>query len=117
MKRLFLTLLSGLFVICADALLAARQRSIAAMLASGRLEELLADTDALRRDVDAGDQVSASGGSEPDAGGWYQRRWRVTAAPALPERLVVVSVLVTSPAGTRLQLHDIRLTTVAERPR
>jgi hypothetical protein len=87
------------------------------MLASGRLEELLADTDALRSDVDAGDQVSASGGSEPDGGGWYQRRWRVTAAPAFPERLVVVSVLVTSPAGTRLQLHEIRLTTVAERPR
>jgi len=109
--------LSGLCLTAADALLAAKQRSIAAMLASGRLEELLADTDALRSGIDAGDRVNASGGSEPDAGGWYLRRWRVTASPALPERLVVVSVLVTSPAGTRLQLHDIRLTTVAERPR
>src|SRR5688572_29270714 len=108
--------LSGLSFICADALLAARQRSIAAMLASARLEELLADTDALRSGVDAGDRVNASGGSEPDAGGWYQRRWRVTASPALSERLAVVSVVVTSPAGTWLQLHDIRLTTVAERP-
>src|SRR5215204_1701229 len=88
--------LSGLFLICADALLAARQRSIGVMLASARLEELLGDTEALRSGADAGDRVNGSGGSEPDASGWYQRRWTVTAAPSLPERLVVVSVLVTS---------------------
>jgi Tfp pilus assembly protein PilV len=107
--------LSGLCVISADALLAARQRSIAAILASTRLEELLADTDALRGGIDAADRVSASGGSEPDYNGWYQRQWSVTASPALPDKLVVVSVLVTSPAGARLHLHDVRLVTVAAR--
>jgi len=107
--------LSGLCVISADALLAARQRSLAAILAPTKLDELLADTDALRGGIDAGDRVSASGGSEPDHNGWYQRQWSVAASPALPEKLVVISVIVTSAAGARLHAHDVRLVTVAER--
>jgi prepilin-type N-terminal cleavage/methylation domain-containing protein len=108
--------LSGLCITSADALLAAKQRSIAATIASARLEELLADTDTLRNGVDASDWVNASGGSEPDAGGWYRRRWIVTASPGGPENLVVASVLVTTPAGGRLHVHDVRLVTVAARP-
>jgi len=107
--------LSGLCVLSADALLAARQRSLAGVLASTKLEELLADSDALRGGIDAGDRVNASGGSEPDPNGWYQRRWSVAASPALPEKLVVISVIVTSAAGARLHVHDVRLVTVAER--
>ena len=108
--------LSGLCITSADALLAAKQRSIAATIASARLEELLADTETLRSGVDASDWINASGGSEPDAGGWYRRRWIVTASAVAPERLVVASVLVTTPAGARLHVHDIRLVTVAVRP-
>ena len=87
-----------------------------ATIASARLEELLADTDTLRSGVDASDWVNASGGSEPDAGGWYRRRWIVTASAVAPEQLVVASVLVTTAAGARLHVHDIRLVTVAVRP-
>ena len=109
--------LSGLCLLSAEALLAARQRSVAAILATARLEELLADPDALRSGVEASDWVGPSGTGQPDAGGGYQRRWRITASPALPETLVVVSVRVTSATGARLHLDDIRLITVAERPR
>ena len=108
--------LSGLCILSAEALLAARQRSVAAILATARLEELLADPEALRGGVDASDWVSPSGAGQPDAGGGYQRHWRVTASPILQEKLVVVSVRVTSAARARLHLGDIRLITVAERP-
>jgi prepilin-type N-terminal cleavage/methylation domain-containing protein len=108
--------LSGLCLTSADAMLAARQRSIATILARARLEELLADADGLRNGVDAGDRVSASGASEPDAGGWYERRWVVTPSAAIPDKLVVAAVVVTTAAGGRLQLHDVRLVTIAERP-
>ena len=109
--------LSGLCVLSVEALLAARQRSVAAILATARLEELLADPDALRDGVDGSDWVGPSGMGQPDAGGGYQRHWRVTASPTLPEKLVVVSVRVTSATEARLHLDDVRLITVAERPR
>lgn len=109
--------LSGLCVLSAEALLAARQRSVAAILAAARLEELLADPDALRSSVGGSDWVGPSGTGQPDAFGGYQRHWRITASSSLPDKLVVVSVRVTSATEARLHLDDIRLITLAERPR
>ena len=108
---------AALLTMSTDALLAARQRTAAAALASTRLEELLADADALRTGVESSDEVNDAGGLEPRASGWFRRQWSVRASPAFPERLVIASVQVMTPAAGRLHLDDVRLVTVVERPR
>ena len=108
---------AGLLTMSTDALLAARQRTAAAALASARLEELLADADALRAGVESSDEVNDAGSVEPRATGWFRRQWSVRASPAFPDRLAIATVQVTTPAGARLHLEDVRLITVVERPR
>ena len=83
---------AALLTMSTDALLAARQRTAAAALASARLEELLADTAALRAGVESSDQVNDAGGVEPRASGWFHREWSVRASAAFPDRLVVATV-------------------------
>ena len=112
-----LVTVAGLLITSADVLLAARQRTTASALASATLEALLADEDALRSGVESSDEVNAAGGREPHASGWFRRQWSVRPASAFPERLAVASVQVTTPAGGRLHLQDVRLVTVVERPR
>jgi prepilin-type N-terminal cleavage/methylation domain-containing protein len=111
-----LVTVSGLLVVSADALLAARQRSVAAALASAKLEELLADAEALRNGTEAGDDVNAAGAPGADASGHYRRDWSASPAPAFPDRLVLASVRVTTPTGARVHLHDVTLVTLVERP-
>jgi Tfp pilus assembly protein PilV len=108
---------AALLAMSTDALLAARQRTAAAALASARLEELLADADALRLGVDSSDDVNDAGGLEPRVSGWFRRQWSVRASTSFPDRLVIATVQVTTPAGVRLHLQDVRLITVVERPR
>ena len=112
-----LVTVAALLTTSADALLAARQRTTALALASATLEDLLADEAALRAGVESSDEVNAAGGREPHANGWFRRQSSVRPAPAFPERLVIASVQVTTPAGARLHLQDVRLVTVVERPR
>ena len=69
-----LVTVAALLTMSTDALLAARQRTAAAALASARLEELLADTAALRAGVESSDQVNDAGGVEPRASGWCPSR-------------------------------------------
>lgn len=108
---------AALLTMATDTLVAARQRTTAAALAGARLEELLADADALRTGIESSDEVNDVGGTEPRIGGWFHVQWSVRASPAFPERLVIASVQVTTPAGSRLHLQDVRLVTVVERPR
>jgi Tfp pilus assembly protein PilV len=108
---------AALLTMSTDALLAARQRTAAAALASARLEELVADADALRAGVESSDEVNDAGGVEPRPSGWFRRQWSVRPLAAFPDRLVIATVQVTTPAGARLQLQDVRLITVVERPR
>src|SRR5688572_20846819 len=82
---------AALLTMSTDALLAARQRTAAAALASARLEELLADADALRAGVESSDEVNDAGGVEPRASGWFHRQWSVRASAAFPDRLVIAT--------------------------
>jgi prepilin-type N-terminal cleavage/methylation domain-containing protein len=108
---------ASLLAMSTDVILAARQRTTAAALASARLEELLSDADALRAGVESSDEVNDAGGVEPRASGWFRREWSVRASAAFPDRLVIATVRVTTPAAARLHLEDVRLITVVERPR
>ena len=112
-----LVTVAALLTTSADALLAARQRTTASALASATLEDLIADQAALRDGVESSDEVNAAGGREPHVSGWFRRQWSVRPASAFPDRLVIASVQVTTPAGARLHLLDVRLVTVVERPR
>jgi hypothetical protein len=96
-------------------MLAARHRTVAAMLARAKLEELRSDPEVARLGATGEDIVSARGAAETDANGAYRRQWSVEPSAAMPEHLLVARVEVTSTAARRVQVQPIRLSTLLER--
>ena len=107
--------LLSLFLASADAMLAARHRTVASMLARAKLEELRSDPEVARLGAAGEDIVSASGADGADATGAYRRQWFVTPSAAMPEHLLVARVEVTSTAAPRVMVQPIRLSTLLER--
>jgi prepilin-type N-terminal cleavage/methylation domain-containing protein len=107
--------LLSLFLSSADAMLAARHRTVASILARAKLEELLSDPAVARIGALGEDIISAGGATAADATGTYRRQWSVAPSAAMPERLLVARVEVTSTAARRLNVQPIRLSTLLER--
>jgi prepilin-type N-terminal cleavage/methylation domain-containing protein len=107
--------LLSLFLASADAMLAARHRTVAAMLARAKLEELRSDPEVARLGATGEDIVSASGAAEADTNGAYRRQWAVAPSAAMPEHLLVARVEVTSTAARRVDVQPVRLSTLLER--
>ena len=107
--------LLSLFLSSADAMLAARHRTVASMLARAKLEELRSDPEVARLGTTDEDVVSAGGAAAADANGAYRRQWVVAPSAELPAHLLVARVEVAATAAPRMNLLPVRLSALLER--